>query len=212
MNKAFINHLCFKYLSFWPFRWIFTIVDVFKPIIRADFLNHFVLLEDLQHKQLIDPLTQLNIECIQQPTSEYNRMIWLHPSTCPYESILKRFPHTTHPIFKDNPIRHSVTHHVATRGPPTKCRLCRLSPKRYKQAKDKFEHMLGLGIICRSSSSWSSALHMVPKKAPGDWRPCGNYRALSVTLPDNYPIRNLKNVSSNLWNKKIFSHGGGWYP
>ncbi len=166
-------------------------------------MTHFGLFVDLQHKRLIDPLTQLNIECIQQPTSEYNRIIRLHPSTCPHESILKRFPDMTNPIFKDNPIRHAVTHYVATRGPPTKCRVCRPSPNRYKQAKDELEHMLDLGIFCRSSSSWSSALHMVPKKAPGHWRPCGDYRALNVmTLPDSYPNPNLQDFSFNLRNKR----------
>ncbi len=75
-----------------------------------------------------------------------------------------------------------------------------------QQAKDEFEHMLDLGIIRRSSSNWPFALHMKPKKVPGDWRPCGDYRVLNVmTLPGNYPIPNLHDFSSNLRNKRIFS-------
>ena len=35
------------------FQWIFVIVDVKQPIIRADFLYHFNLLVDLKHKRLI---------------------------------------------------------------------------------------------------------------------------------------------------------------
>ena len=37
-----------------------------------------------------------------------------------------------------------------------------------------------LGIIRPSSSNWTSTLHMVPKKTPGDWRPL---QRLSRTLP-----------------------------
>ena len=46
-------------------------------------------------------------------------------------------------------------------------------------AKQEFQHMMDLGILRQSSSSWSSPLHMVPKKTADDWRPCGDYRALN---------------------------------
>jgi hypothetical protein len=61
------------------------------------------------------------------------------------------------------------------------------------------------GTARPSESSWSSPLHIVPKKDYG-WRPCGDYRALNArTIPDCYPVRHIHDYSHQLSGCHFFS-------
>ena len=67
------------------------------------------------------------------------------------------------------PIKHDVVHHIETSGAPVSARIRRLAPEHLRIAREEFDHMMELGIVRPSSSSWTSPLHMVPKLTPGDW-------------------------------------------
>ena len=47
-----------------PVAWIFVIAEVQKPIIRADFLQHFGLLVDMRKQQLTDGHTHIRVQGI----------------------------------------------------------------------------------------------------------------------------------------------------
>jgi hypothetical protein len=99
----------------------------------------------------------------------------------------------------DRPIKPDIVHHIETTGPPISAQPRRLAHERLRIAHEEFEHMLEPRIIRHSSSSWSLVLHMVPKRTPGDWRPCGDFCALNKrTIPHRYPVPHLQVFTTSL--------------
>ena len=153
------------------FRWVFVIAEVKTPILGADFLRRHGLLVDVGSKRLIDSMTQLHVNGIATREPSLSPTLLPRKPNNTFEGILQEFPEVMQPYSDSQPIKHQVTHHITTTGPPVFAHPRRLSPERLKAARKEFEHMLQLGIIRPSSSSWASPLHMVPKKSANDWRP-----------------------------------------
>ena len=190
------------------YTWRFQVADVHKPIIGADFLRSHSLLVDLTNKKLIrlDNLAVLKGIVKEVPTNNVCNITRIPSASNGFARLLKDRPALTTPTFSlDDTPRHGVRHFIPTNGPPVHAQARRLSPEKLAIAREEFRTLQDLGIIRRSSSPYSSPLHVAPKPG-GGWRPCGDYRRLNCTTEDDrYPIPRIHDFTANLAGKVLFS-------
>lgn len=190
-----------------PFEHRFVYADVQQPIIGSDFLRKHNLLVDMANNRLIDGTTTLFVNGIRTAPS-INTSIKTFDQMSPCADLLQRYIEITDFNKSGAPPLHpstQTTHHIETKGPPVASKPRRLTPEKLKAAKQEFEYLMKLGICQPSKSNYSSPLHMV-LKSNGQYRPCGDYRALNKqTKPDKYPLPHLQDFTYILHGKKVFS-------
>jgi len=180
-----------------------VIANVDVLIIGKDFLSHHDLLVDSRINALIDRRTLLkalaepiDAECILSVVTvgENNR----------FSSILREYMDLTVLNSNRKPTDSKVLHFITTNGAPVFARSRRLTGEKLDAARKEFEYLVEQGICRLSKSNWVRPLHLV-RKANGDCRHCGIYRAFNaITKPEWYPIPFIQDMTNNLFGKKVF--------
>ena len=112
--------------------WIFTIADVQKPILGADFLSNYGLTVDMR---LIDTCTYLRIQGIASACNSPSPSLHTKHVSHPYLQLLSQFPELSQITAPDTPVKHDVLQYIETTGPPVSARPRRLAPDRLRAAK-----------------------------------------------------------------------------
>ncbi len=88
------------------FAWIFIIADVQRPILGADFLQHFGLSVDMKHRRLSDAVTNQRIQGILFSDSSPSPSIVPKTQNDPYLQLLAEFPALTQVCTLNTPVKH----------------------------------------------------------------------------------------------------------
>ena len=99
------------------FRWTFLVANVTNAILGADFLGHYKLLVDVSGKKLIDTLTSVSVSCSAKESNEIGIHALFQNTEKVYQDLLRKFPEVIRPLNIFREPKHTVLHHMQTKGP-----------------------------------------------------------------------------------------------
>ena len=135
-------------------------------------------------------------------------LVTIAASSNEYHKLLAQYPQISRAEISTSTLKRGTQHYIPTKGLSTHARACHLAPDKLRIAKEEFQKMKDKGIGRKSSSPWSSPLHMVPK-APAGWTACGDYHCINdATTPDRFPVPHIQDLSAHPSGCKIFSKIG----
>ena len=149
------------------YTWTFQLAPVSVPLLGADFLEHFNLFVDIKGRKVVHIQCSEDVVLYASPTPQPAFRCASFLSAPPQiQKLLSEYPDVLgsdgFTAFKP---QHGVRHHLLTNpGPPVYLKPWRLDPDKLSTTKEKFSAMEKARIIRRSSSPWSSPLHMMKKK------------------------------------------------
>ena len=91
-------------------------------------------------------------------------------------------------------------------GPPISVPAYRATPKMQSEMDCQVHEMIADGLVSHSTSAYSAPVLMVPKKTPGQWRLCTDFRKLNARCERVvYPLPRIEDSLRKLKNPQFFS-------
>ncbi|XP_066966226.1 uncharacterized protein [Macrobrachium rosenbergii] len=170
------------------YTWNFILADLRTPLLGTDFLAHFGLAVDVGRKRLLDTDSSKSLPLTPGPTVPTICFIAPHQ----YAQLLE-FPDVFKPELHQvsrTPVKDRIYYHIKMKGP------------QHMQSSGGFPSVPsgGQGCFRRDGADGRMQEGLQPmglspphgEKLDGSWRPCSNYRRLTLaTEPDRYPLPNI---------------------
>ena len=87
------------------------------PILGADFLRCYNLLVDMRRNRLSDAVTSLTVQGIRSQVSSLSPTLLPRKPKSTFEAFLAESHAVTQPCSMEQPVKHSITHHITTTDP-----------------------------------------------------------------------------------------------